>query len=203
MATEWTEASSDVIHTAQRLIAKYHPNLLEANIAFVFRDKAQKSGNAFVFGQASKVSDKQKPFMNYDFMIWLSEEDYSRADSSVREALIDHELSHCGGHPGEWKMLHHDFEEFTAIIERHGLWTRALRSITHAETVYQMSLGDKLTDAVQKIVGRVEALKPDQIQQAENKETESSQPEEPKVDHDKAASDLLDDFLNSKKDDSD
>lgn len=39
-----------------------------------------------------------------------------------RLALVDHELCHCAVYEGNLKMRAHSIEEFSAIINRHGLW---------------------------------------------------------------------------------
>lgn len=61
----------------------------------------------------------------------------------TKDALIDHELQHCcrgeDNNDGEptWYIQGHDFEDFTTIIRRHGLWTDALREIPDAEQSFQ------------------------------------------------------------------
>jgi len=70
----WYEASKEVINIAQDLVEKYHQSLKDARIGFVFRSEAQYSGGMMVLGQASKVSDKLKPVLELDFLIWIAED---------------------------------------------------------------------------------------------------------------------------------
>ncbi len=124
---QWSEADPSVINTAKMLIKAYHLHLLDARICFVFRKEAQKTNGKDVLAQASKVTAKMQPFFEYDFLIWVSKEDWERSDSAFREALIDHELCHCKLGENGWKLIRHDVEEFHEIIARHGFWNRSLK----------------------------------------------------------------------------
>jgi hypothetical protein len=120
MATEWRQAPQMVIDIAERIIAEYHPDLLDARIGFLLR-----SGSGMVvYGKAKKVSEELKTVLPYDFIIWLAEDMLGRFSAIQREALIDHELSHClwNEEKRAAKMRPHDLEEFNHIIERYGLW---------------------------------------------------------------------------------
>lgn len=155
--TVWTEVSSEVLEIAQDLIQKYHQSLQEARIAFVFRDKASKSANKMVLGKASKVSDKLKAAgLDYDFLIWLAEEEYSELGDEQRRALIDHELSHCSFFDNVPKMIHHDIEEFRGIIQRYGFWNNSLAEARPTlANALQMRMPIEISGR-----GAVEAIKP-------------------------------------------
>ena len=128
--TEWTKASPAVLEMAERLINKSHHHLRGARMGFTFRDKAGKSQGKMVLGKAIKVSKSLEPYIELDFLVWLSEEDWHRSDQALREALLDHELCHCGGDGDEgYKIRPHDVEEFIEIIKRHGAWTIPLAKI--------------------------------------------------------------------------
>ncbi len=128
--TIWTEVSSEVLEIAQDLIQKHHPDLQDARVAFVFRDKASKSANKMVLGKASKISDKLKAAgLDYDFLIWLAEKEYSGLLPEQQRALIDHELCHCSFLDDVPEMRHHDIEEFKSIIERYGFWNYSLLEV--------------------------------------------------------------------------
>jgi len=122
---EWEEASPSVIHVAEELIEKYHPWLKEARIGFVYRDKAQKSKGRLVLARAQTVPAKLQVYLEYDFLIWVSKEDWEgKLTDAQREALIDHELCHCArDDSGAWTIRPHDVQEFWQVIERHGLWS--------------------------------------------------------------------------------
>jgi hypothetical protein len=142
----WSEAPQSVIHTAEEIIRQFHPWLNDARIAFVMRSEAQKRGPRMILGQTSKVPEKMHPYLEYDFLIWLSEKDYEGMSDAQREALIDHELCHCAKNlvTDGWKLREHDIQEFAIIISRHGLWTEDLRRMDKAKEMYQQ--GDLLKD---------------------------------------------------------
>lgn len=129
MTVKWTEATTEVIDRAYSIIKHFHPELLaeEITIAFVMRSEAQHSQTRTVLAQTSKVPDKFRPYVDYDILIWIAEDEYSEMDDNRRDALIDHELCHIGvTGDGKIYMRSHDFEEFQEIIERRGAWTLAL-----------------------------------------------------------------------------
>jgi hypothetical protein len=128
---EWEEASSSVVHVAQRLIDQYHPWLADARIGFVFRKEAQRSKGKLVLAQAQLVNAKLQVYLEYDFLIWVSKEDWEgQLTAAQREALIDHELSHCVKNLSNdrWDIRPHDVQEFWHILDRHGLWNRDLET---------------------------------------------------------------------------
>ena len=122
MGVTWDEADERLITLAQRLIRENHPHLLDAKIGFMYRSEAAQSGNKIVLGKARKVSEEQQVFMDFDFVIWVARKEFNEYMPEQREALVDHELCHCGGSFGEWKIKKHDVDEFLSIIVRHGLW---------------------------------------------------------------------------------
>jgi hypothetical protein len=122
MAVTWEEADERLIHLAQRLIRENHPHLLDAKIGFMYRSEAAKSGNKLVLGKARKVSEEQQVFIDFDFVIWVARKEFYEYMPEQCEAMVDHELCHCGGSFGEWKIKHHDVDEFLSIVVRHGLW---------------------------------------------------------------------------------
>jgi hypothetical protein len=123
--TTWTEASTEIINLARQCIDQWHPDLKDARIGFVFRSEGIKHGDRLTLAQASKVSPKMQVFMDFDFIIWISEEDFTQLTSTQREALIDHELCHCIFYEDDntAKMRKHDVEEFICIVQRHGMWS--------------------------------------------------------------------------------
>ena len=122
MAVTWEEADDVLIHLAQRLIREHHAHLLDAKMGFMYRSEAAKSGNKLILGKARKVSDEQQVFMDFDFIIWIARKEFELAADDQKAALVDHELCHCWGSFDNWTMRKHDFEEFNAVIVRHGLW---------------------------------------------------------------------------------
>lgn len=63
----------DVKKIADKLIDKYHGNLREAKIIYLFRDKPLKSKGKVQLGKATKVSGKYNAVTGADFLIEISE----------------------------------------------------------------------------------------------------------------------------------
>ncbi len=135
----WSEATPSVLHTAENLIQNFHPVLGSARIAFVFRSEAQKQGDRFILGQCTKVPVKFQPYLEYDYVIWLSEQDYMAMDDLRREALIDHELMHCKFGANGWTIRPHDIQEFADVIRRHGVWSPDILKVEEAIQEYKQS----------------------------------------------------------------
>jgi len=135
MAVEYSQVTQDVLDIAQELIDKYHHHLLGANIGFVFREPAAKSGGKVVLGKASKITNKYRPYLKQelDFMIELAGVEWCELDSRRQVALVDHELCHLGmDDDGNLTIRAHDVEEFTEIVMRHGLWYQSLEQMADA-----------------------------------------------------------------------
>jgi len=132
MTAEWTEATSEVVRIAQELILNHHAHLRDANIGFLFRSEASSSKGRLVLGQAMKLPDKMHAYLDYDFIIWLAEDEYIKLDTTRRTALIDHQLCHCGGEREKWVISGHDIEEFNQILTRYGTWQNDLLKAEYA-----------------------------------------------------------------------
>ena len=126
----------------------YHPDIKEARIALAWRKewKADKDGH-LTLGMCIKASYLQKVLAEWDFVILLNFEVWQSKefDKEKKLALLDHELMHAdealdkNGEPKvdakgrrTWRIRSHDVEEFSAIIERHGIWKRDLEKFADA-----------------------------------------------------------------------
>jgi hypothetical protein len=124
------------------LIPAHHAHLAEARIALAWRYGWVEDADGHLrLGQAKKASDLDFTLHNYDFVIILNFDAWNAADFSMEQmrALLDHELCHCqisqdedgeekrdtAGRP-VWRIRKHDIEEFTEIVDRHGLWRKDL-----------------------------------------------------------------------------
>jgi hypothetical protein len=104
---------------------KYHRRLDGARIAVVMKEKAGKKKGKTVLATAMKPPDKMKPLLRepYHFVIVIGADEWEKADTKKRKALLDHELCHCEfDEDGQPSMRGHDLEEFGEIITRHGFW---------------------------------------------------------------------------------
>lgn len=166
----WTEAPQSVIHTAEAIIHTMHPKLRDARIAFVFRDKAQKQGERFILGQCTKVPAKFQPLLEYDYIIWLSEDDYAGMTDKQREALIFHELYHIkyNYEADSWSIRPHDVQEFSAVIERYGIYSPDVRKVKEAMDKYEtQTLPGLLDNAIEmSYKGRVVSMTGRELERA-------------------------------------
>jgi hypothetical protein len=129
---EWTDAPV-VEMMARQLIGKHHGHLAEARIKYLFRLGKWSSQDKTTWAKAYKVSERDNFLTGYDFYIVVNKDVWNELDRDTREALIDHELSHCGQkEDGGWCMWGHDVEDFAAIVRRHGLWNESVRKYLQA-----------------------------------------------------------------------
>lgn len=124
MAVEWIQVDGEVIDLAKDVIEKWHPDLAEASIAFVFRSEAPVTNGMITYGQAQRIKPEHQLLgLDHDFLIWLAQDRWYGLTEAQKVALIDHELCHCMiTAKGEAKLQPHDIQEFACIIERHGFW---------------------------------------------------------------------------------
>lgn len=124
MATEWVKVDNEVIEIAQEVIEKWHPDLEEASIAFIFRTEAPTSNGRVAYGAASRIKPEHQLLgLDHDFLIWLAQDKWYTLTDAQKVALIDHELCHVGFNDKDKPvMIDHDIQEFACIIERHGFW---------------------------------------------------------------------------------
>lgn len=153
MAVEWTSAPQHIIDLAKRIIREHHPKLADARIAFIMRSEAPTSNGKTTYGKAKKVSAELQVHINYDFIIWLAADEYRSLTQLQREALIDHELSHCHWDGLNASMRPHDVEEFSHIIERYGFWWPGSKDF---EKAVQQTLPITATEPREGTVGTID-----------------------------------------------
>lgn len=111
---------------ARVLIDKVHKHLEKAEIGYVFQ-QSMGSEDHVVLAKASKVGGKLHFYSALDLVIEFSWTAWQKLKLRQRVALVDHELCHFGVEETEsgdtrYVMLHHDVEEFGAIVMRWGVW---------------------------------------------------------------------------------
>jgi hypothetical protein len=160
MPVAWEEASPTVMSTAQYLIENYHPDLVEANILFMFRSEPALVSGRVAYSKSQKVSAQMRTLLeDAHFIIWVVKEAWEAQSEEWRQALLDHELQHCGMEDGEPYLRPHDIEEFQIIIERHGLWSVELLKTAHS--IRQLSLLPENTEI--RYAGRVFTTNPQNL----------------------------------------
>lgn len=159
----WERASLEVIDIAERLIDNYHQRLHAVRIGFLFRESASLSKGMLVLGGAQLVPARLKPYMDYDFMIWLALEEFNHLESEQREALIDHQLCHCGvDEDDKLYLVGHNVEEFSIILNRYGFWNSSLLNVKKAFQL-EMFTGLEKVEIEYIKAGRVDAVDPEKM----------------------------------------
>lgn len=142
MAEYW-QCPDEVYDLMVPIIEAHHEHLVDARILLLFRDQAAKKAGKLVAATASKMSGTDNAIADatppYTFKIIIANDLWTLNTDAWLEALLDHELSHCGGNSEDgWELLAHDLEEFSAIVERHGLWKADVKDF--CERVMQLEL---------------------------------------------------------------
>lgn len=132
MAVIWTEAPREVLDLAKRIIDRYHEHLHDARVLFIMRSEAPVSNGQVAYGKARKVSAEQQVYIDGDFVIWIAKDQWNYLSPKQKEALIDHELSHCKWDGFTASLRGHDVEEFNHILERYGAWWPSAESFEAA-----------------------------------------------------------------------
>lgn len=119
------------------LVGNHFRHLDEARFALAWRKALKPDPDGkLVLGKCRKCSDLDRELAEYDFVIILNREAWLEDfDPQQREALLYHELCHAGvtrGKDGEikrdekgrivFRLRKHDIEEFSAVVERYGLY---------------------------------------------------------------------------------
>ncbi len=108
-------------------VLPYHPHLKKEVIIFLFKKSMKYGGTAQVCNKQLKaILDIYDA--DADFIICLNWQVWKQLTDAQKEALVDHELEHCKYDENDRPIMkEHDLEEFTCVVERHGLWTTALQ----------------------------------------------------------------------------
>jgi hypothetical protein len=130
------------------LVSAHHHDLRDARIALAWclSWKPDVDGRV-VLGKCKKASDLDRELATFDFVILLRRSFWrnDQVTDHQRRALLDHELHHAAvkhdatGEPvyderGRlvYRVRKHEVEEFTAIVERYGMWTADLERLAIA-----------------------------------------------------------------------
>ena len=149
MPTTYSTAG-DVEAIAHDLIRRHYPRLTTVAIAYVFRDPGATRDGVTVRAKARKISGlnawlahRPRPLVTdalFDdddsvgpfFVLEVAGDVWPLLNDGQRRALVDHHLCHMGGTGFEIFIRPHDLEEFTVIVERHGLHNTATLDLVAA-----------------------------------------------------------------------
>lgn len=122
--------------------AKWHEDMYGAKIALAYRKRLKRDKDSILMlGRCLKVSDLQKEFAPFDFIIILNRDVWMEPgfDKKKKLALIDHEMCHAAlsldrdlerknDEKGRmvYRLRRHDIEEFRSVVEHHGCYKQDL-----------------------------------------------------------------------------
>lgn len=121
------QISEEVREIVSDLVQKHHHDLAEANILCLFRKGEWNSNGRARLASASKVPEIWRCLYGYDLMVVINKNIWVGLEQEHKVALVDHELCHFGQEYDskgnvKYTMVQHDIEEFSAVVDRHGLW---------------------------------------------------------------------------------
>lgn len=160
------EISPRLREIAERLIDDHHPHLQDAKelIEYFIRH----DGNVDWYGKCKKCTGFERFLTSKMFHIFILSDAFYNWPMEKLEALVDHELCHiqrkkdgleqldpetkkwsvrewaAKDEPDNWYIKEHDIEEFSDVVDRHGLWDKGIEKFAEAvrSADYQMSLAD-------------------------------------------------------------
>lgn len=135
MGTEYKPAP-EIQEIAEALIADHHTHLKEAVIEYLWREGAWYSKGRPVLGSTTLVSGLEKYYLDgANFRILINANAWMTMDPAQRRAVVDHYLYRCekdgdGERDGQpkWITVDPDIQEFTGVVDHHGLYTNDLRT---------------------------------------------------------------------------
>jgi hypothetical protein len=143
-----SEAGAIMYRMLFDLVHDHHSELRGARIALAWSLSWKPDVDGRVtLGKCKRASDLDRELVDLDFVIILQQEFFQDAlvTNAQRRALMDHELCHAtvkldeNYEPMEdergrivYRTRKHDIEEFSEIVERHGLYKRDLEQFARA-----------------------------------------------------------------------
>ena|SRR5436190_916358 len=105
----------------------------EFRIKYLWKRKGGKSRGSVTLGMCIKLSGLAKYFGKVDFVIWLAA-DHCRERPDLNFAgTMFHELMHVDKDENDLPVCRpHEWEGFTAEVERFGIWRPSMKSIARA-----------------------------------------------------------------------
>ena len=131
----WRDSALDKL--AEEVRMKHHEHLHDAEISYLMTKKPMNRGGKAIAGKAKLSKGLIGFYSKADFIIIIDAAYWDNFDVPQRRALVDHELKHCSYEDHEegnrtWIIRGHDIEEFTDIVDRHGLWHDDLKTFDQA-----------------------------------------------------------------------
>lgn len=134
----------EVQEIAERYIEEHHQHLQGVKIEYIFMSEAPTVAGKIAGGVAKKITglnawlstptEGREPEPEPYFVLGIAESIWKLLTPEQREALVDHELCHMGydDEKDTIKIIPHDVEEFSGVVQRHGVWEPNLERLLQA-----------------------------------------------------------------------
>ena len=147
MAKTYSNAQDVEDIARRRVIPAWHGNLSNLRIAYLFDEDGMTSKGKTVLAKVRKANPVESHLNDIDFIMFVNLPAWVTMPKDARIALVDHELCHIqfDAESGKYTLAHHDFEDFVAVVRRHGAWTADLQLLADS----QPTLFDRMPPAEQ------------------------------------------------------
>lgn len=114
--------ADEVKEFARAYIAKYRHDLINTNIGYIFKQKASKSGEMTILGQAKTENELQQVLHGLEAIVLIGFDTWLTLTLDEKMRLTAHELEHLAwdSKSGKLKTDAHPVEEFPAIMRIFG-----------------------------------------------------------------------------------
>lgn len=117
-------APPEITSIVERLLGTHFPHLATARLAVMVRQQApiadDEDGKVTVAAAGVNSNDPSLPF---EYLIWFALDAWQTMNDGDHEALVYHELKHCGrDDAGRPELIAHDAGVFDSEIELFGAW---------------------------------------------------------------------------------
>jgi predicted metallopeptidase len=114
--------ADEVKEFARFYIARHRTDLINTNIGYIFKQKASKSGESTILGQAKTESELQQTLHGLEALILIGFDTWLLLTLDEKMRLVAHELEHItwDSKTGKLKTDTHPVEEFVSILRIFG-----------------------------------------------------------------------------------
>lgn len=116
-------APASILAVVGRLIATHFPHLAAARLLVLARESAEPTGEGQFAVAAAGVPTGDAEARQFDYVMWFAWDVWQALSDVDRDALVFHELMHCGrDEAGNPELKHHDAGVFNRELELYGAW---------------------------------------------------------------------------------
>lgn len=114
-------APPEMVMVFNRLLVRYFPHLDRSRMVVLARDEVLDTGEGQFTIAATGVN--LDPDAAFECIFWFAMETWVLLDERGKEALVFHELMHCGhDEEGRIQLIPHDAGVFTEEVKLYGPW---------------------------------------------------------------------------------